>query len=368
MAEHADIVVLGAGLAGLLCALELARAGVDVAVVDAQPTPWSQGSGASLNSLGLVQVATPEHPHRLHAALGQQRTQQYVDFSRASVRRLAENLPMERGGLRVFMGKEAQELSDAVAIAQHHGLQDLALSVEQASERLGHASPGPARWVEEDGRLDPAQALAHLHDLAVAAGCRFIPGTVEVIDGEGPLSLRGPGLSLQAELVVLAASHSLRTLVHWFHDKIFPVRHAGLLLDALLTPLTGASAQYGYLSWQADAQGRVRVSGARWATPHLETGEIDPTPAPQVRAALERFAGQLFPGAKVLGAFAGIAGHSCDNLPIVGPLPGGRLVACTGFGDSGWSTAAEAAHQCALGILGEPTQIPPFLQPVRFVG
>ena len=52
--ERTDVLVIGSGYAGLNCALELARAGTDVTVVDA----WAIGGGASSRAAGFLSGRT----------------------------------------------------------------------------------------------------------------------------------------------------------------------------------------------------------------------------------------------------------------------------------------------------------------------
>ncbi len=369
-----DVVVVGGGLSGLLCALYLARAGIEVTVLDADPLAFGpQANNASLASLGLVQLGTAEHPHRLAHALGMERAKQYLAFSQRSIALLAEEVPMERGGLRVGIGAEIDELEQAVALSQDLGVPSSLWSQERVAEHLGCQLLGPARHVPMDARLDPAEALSILTEKARAAGARLMEGQrVRSVELDNSITLHSDGGQVRCELVVYAASWGLRTLDHWFADKVFPVRAALLETAPSGRPaLQGASAQYGYLSWQSAPSGGLRVSGARWATPHMETGEVERTPHPKVQKALQGFLDKSFAAdaqAGVVAVRAGIQGYTCDNLPLIGPLPGARRVACTGFADTGWSLAAAGAQIVAQGILGEQPVYPDFLKPQRLVG
>ena len=67
-------------------------------------------------------------------------------------------------------------------------------------------------------------------------------------------------------------------------------------------------------------------------------------------------------------SWARIVAHTCDGLPIVGPMPGDPTrVACAGF--QGWSPAlAIAAAQGAVrGLLDGASGLPSWLSPSRFV-
>lgn len=369
-----DVAIVGGGLSGLLCALYLARSGVDVRVLDADPAAFGAGaSSASLASLGLVMLGTSEHPHRLAHALGAPRAKEYLSFSQTSIALLAEEVTLERGGLRVGIGAENDELEHAVRVSQELGVESALWTPEEVAAELGCVGLGGARFVPLDARLDPAMAMAQLLRAAREAGVGLHPGCpVASVSSEDAVRLSVAGGTVTCELVVYAASWGLRAVDAWLADKIYPVRAAVLETAASARPaLQGASAQYGYLSWQSAPSGGLRVSGARWATPHMETGETERVPGTKVQAALQGFLDKSFPEdarAGVVARRAGIQGYSCDNLPLVGPLPGGRRVACTGFGDSGWSMAAAAAQVVAQGILGERPDYPDFLKPQRLVG
>lgn len=378
-----DVAVIGGGLSGLLCALYLARAGVQVMVLDADPLAFGPlATSASLSSLGLVQLGTAEHPHRLAHALGMERAKQYLSFSKRSIELLAQEVPMERGGLRVGIGAEIDELEEAVRVSEALGVESSLWTQEQVSQSQGSVGLGPARHVPLDARLNPSQSLATLADRARQAGAKLFAGRrVKSVELDDSITLLMEAGEARCELVVYAASWGMRALDPWFTEKLYPVRAAVLETrppSGVDSPaglpvqghLQGASAQYGYLSWQRTAMGALRVSGARWATPHMETGETERRPNPKVQAALQGFLEKTFAqdAQGVVTASAGIQGYTCDNLPLVGPLPGGRRVACTGFADTGWSLAAAGAEIVTQGILGERPDYPDFLKPQRLVG
>ena len=70
-----------------------------------------------------------------------------------------------------------------------------------------------------------------------------------------------------------------------------------------------------------------------------------------------------------LEAWSAIACHSCDNLPIIGAVPGhGRKLVCAGWSGADWALAAEGAFQLAQTILtGVRGNIPTFLTPARLL-
>ena len=62
MADSADVIIVGAGLAGLVAAAELGDRGKRVILVD-QEGPQNLGGQAHWSLGGLLMIDTPETPH-----------------------------------------------------------------------------------------------------------------------------------------------------------------------------------------------------------------------------------------------------------------------------------------------------------------
>jgi len=330
-----DVAVIGAGIAGSVAYRLLKQAGVDAVLVDA-------GASASLAGAPLLQVGTTEHPHRLEAALGPARARAYVGLSQRSGALLRELVPVTKGGWRLGVQDETEELEAACEASLRLGLP---CSLEQTPMGL-------ARVVPEDGTAD----LSTLQPPHVKA-------RVEAIEEGDQLLLRGP--DIRCELVVLCGGWSLPSLDDWFREKVYPVRGQLAVLDAAAP--TGGSGQYGHLYW-APVQEGLLVGGARWATPHMEVGETNPVPQPKVSERVLAWARQHWPQAEVRSERAGIMSFTCDNLPIVGPLPGrSRVVACTGFGENGLALGPACAEFVVQGVLRGRTDLPALVSSSRFV-
>jgi glycine/D-amino acid oxidase-like deaminating enzyme len=311
-----DVQVHGAGWAGLAIARGLADAGVAVRVVD----PRGALGGASGASLGVALPTHPEHPHRLAAALGDARAAELVAFIRAGF----DALPgLSRVGVRWrASGPEADEVAPALAACARIGLP---------------AHPTPDGYhLDAGGQVD----LAALAD-ALAFPVHATPELAEV-----DVYATGPA-----------------TPDAWLADKLMPVRWQKMLFegDPLPAPIV---SRHATVYWC----GGVEAAGARWATPHMEVGETDPTPNPRVTAVLERLTREELGVGAIRGVRAGIVGESCDGLPIVGPIPGRpREVACLGFGGNGLAYALPCARAVVDGLLGRPGPgVPPALRVTRF--
>ena len=71
---------------------------------------------------------------------------------------------------------------------------------------------------------------------------------------------------------------------------------------------------------------------------------------------------------EILAAQARIECFTCDNLPLVGALPGQpRKLVCTGFGEHALSLAPGCAEGLARSILTGEAALPELLCPGRMV-
>lgn len=368
---QADVVILGAGLGGLGAALSLAQGGARVVVLDAR----APGEDGFSRGVGLALVGTEEHPHHLAGGLGLERAAEYVEFSRRSVVALGALGAVHPGPtLRIAFGeREEGDLVAGDALGETLGLDRSVWTQDQVAALIGGPAPGAARASKGDLHVDPAASLSALRQAAGAAGVvlRYNAAALAVEDGPEGVVVRAEGLSVRASLLVYAAGWGMVGLEPWLWDKLSPVRTRHMAAAALPgAPRLGATAQYGHLSFSAGADGALRWAGLRWATPHLEVGETDesaPTPAIDARLDAVHARSLAAFGPKV-AAWSVIHTHTCDNLPLVGPLPGQpRRALCLGFRDQQGALALESGRALARGILGEDPALPSFLSPSRLV-
>lgn len=365
-------MILGAGLGGLGAALGLAHGGARVLVLDAR----GPGEDGFSRGVGLALVGTEEHPHHLAAGLGVERAAEYVAFTRRSIQGLAALGPVLPGPtLRLAFGeREEGDLSAGDAVAESIGADRSVWSAAQVAARLGASAPGGAREVEGDLRVDPAACAARLLGACREAGVivRHHAAAVAVADAPGGVEVQAEGgLVARASLLVYAAGWGMAGLEPWLWDKLSPVRTRHMsAAPAGDAPTLGATAQYGHLSFSAGLDGGLRWAGLRWATPHLEVGETDESaPTPSIDARLDAVhARTLAAFGPKQAAWSVVHTHTCDNLPLVGPLPGQpRRALCLGFRDQQGALAFEAGRGLARGILGEDPLLPSFLSPSRLV-
>ena len=243
-------------------------------------------AGASGATARLVSPTHPEHAHRLEAGLGTRRAAELTAF-------IAEGLamlPLVRTGVDIVLSEREPE-EGGLALA--------------AAARIGLAAHTTATGyhLEQGGWLDPAA-------LNLAIPVFSTPAT--------------------AEVEVWACPGD-----PWLADKITPARLHTVSFEAD-SPRIPILTRNATVWWTPGAAG-IEASGARWASPHFEVGEVDPAVNPAIVAMLERLTHDRIT-TKTLSSRAGILAESCDGLPIVGPVPGRpRTIVCTGFGPAGFT-------------------------------
>ncbi len=361
--EAVDVAVVGGSLAGLTAARLLAEGGARVALVAEGPL-----GGFSLAAPGIIQQDLGEHPHRLLSAVG-------LDEARAMHRFLVENRELLRaegcfsqtGSLTVAaMDHEGDELVDGFSACEQVGLSAELCAADDVCARLSAVGFGPGRLQPGDGVVEAGALVEAAVEGARAAGAALCAGLsvfgVEETGGGNRLLLDAG--ALQADVVVLAGGHRLSECWPWFADKLYPVRHQWVATAAVAEgrlPLP-VSAQHGFSTWR-QLDGRVVAGGARFASPHLQIGETDAVLDERVDHVLRANLGRFFPDlvdVPIEFGWAAIATHTCDGLPILGPLPGRvDLVACTGFHGLDQALALRAGQVVAEGLLtGKAPAIP----------
>ena len=91
---HADVLVIGGGLAGLLCAYELTQAGVDCVLVEA----GRLCGGVTKNTTAKLTVQHGAIYHRLLKEFGRDRARAYLDANLAALdrfRTLCRDIPCD---------------------------------------------------------------------------------------------------------------------------------------------------------------------------------------------------------------------------------------------------------------------------------
>lgn len=333
------------------------------------------GAGASGQGHGQVLLGLIEHPHSVLSALGLQRAGVLYGLGRDSHALLdAWQLLEHRGGWWIAGdAREGPQLRRSAEALEALGLDAQLREPEQVVGETTLEGAGPGLFLPGEATVDPAQALRTLARAARIAGvliCEQAP-VEHVGEGSGGLQIHlgGGGHVLAAEIVVYAGGAQLPALEPFFGDKLVPVREQAQLRAPGPIPPPGGRSGYGY-SWWRPRGGLLEAGGCRWATPHLEIGETRAEVIEIVQEKIGAFASRIGgPQRTIVSRRAWIEAHTCDGLPLIGPLPGAaRHVVCAGFCGNDWGLAPGAARAVAQGLLLEGhSTVPPLFAATRFL-
>lgn len=224
-----DVCVVGAGYTGLSAALELAGAGYDVAVLEAEEV----GYGASGRNGGQICMGYNNSMDRIAERIGPERAKVAwevmvgsIDLVRRRVAEHAIDCDLKWGYLHVA-GKRRQfddlkALQEEFAGWGYTGLE--LLDGEALQARLGADCYVGGLWEPGAGHLHPLNYCLGLADAATRAGARiFEHSPVQSVDtGDRPAAHTAAG-TVRAKHMVLAGNAYLRETVPTLYRRLMPV-------------------------------------------------------------------------------------------------------------------------------------------------
>jgi len=353
-----DVCIVGAGLAGLTVALECARLGASVAVLEGRQIGWS----ASGHQLGTVMPGFALPIGDLIARVGLESARELwglskegAEFVRANAREeLMPGIALSEGALEVSNVDAGDQLISRLQMLT----EDFATEVEGwqvdrvrdqlKTDRYFHGIYYP-RAFQVDGR----KYLFGLASAARRVGARIFEDTPVVsIDSSGIRKrIVTPSARLRAAHVVLAGNVHLGAPAWRLSETLLPVwRYAGVTLP-LGDRLDEAIAFKGSVIDNDGIDHFRIVEGNRlmWASP-----ETTWAMRPQLFAgAVQRRIRTVFPKlgtVEIAEMWGGAVGQTVHGMPQIGQLRKGLWVA-SGFGRQGLNTSAMAGQLIARSIL-----------------
>jgi glycine/D-amino acid oxidase-like deaminating enzyme len=360
-----DLVVIGGGILGTLTALLVARAGVDVVLLE-RGAMFREASGVNAGGLA-IQTTVPDITPDAVASV-------------ATWSRLADDLGADvgfvrTGGFRVATSeKEVAELLEAMPrlaalglTMQWHGGNEIRHNLPW----LGSGIMG-ASYCAEEAFAVPMLAGAALKNAALGAGARVHEHTA--VTGLTPVGklvqVRTAGGDITARRVLIAGGAWIASIARMLGVEI-PL----LLKTFMLTVTERAPPIMGQLVTHARRNLTMKqfrngtcVIGGGWpgvgsVSPVRKDIDVD------VLARNLRHALSVVPrlgDVPVARSWAGLEGATADELPLMGALPGHPNVFVLGCVRGGFVLGPRLAPLMADVLLGRAAAAPPAFDPGRF--
>lgn len=361
---HTDVVIIGGGVTGALCAYHLIEAGVPCVVVDAR----SIGTGSTCASTALLQYEIDTPLHELIGHVGLSHAVRAYQASVYSVNALIE-LASRLGNSSIQPRKSVQyasrerhvrSLKEEAEIRNTCGIPVELLIGAETRQALPFEAPAALR--SELAAEADAWRLTHaLHDHSRAAGVQVYERTaiVDFHDDRTSIRLRtADGCTLRAKHLIYATGYAsvdlLPEKVVDMHSTYALVTCAGTLAE----PWPGAALIWEtaqpYLYLRTAPQGRIIVGGRDepFRSPALRDALLQ-----RKTDALLRDLSRLLPDVQMRSEFAwcGTFGTTKDGLPYIDRHPRRRSSwFALGMGGNGITFSVLAAQIIRDGILGVP--------------
>lgn len=354
----ADICVIGAGLAGLTVALEAARLGASVAVLEGRHVGWN----ASGHQLGTVMPGYGLPIGELIARIGFEDTRELWSLSRQGAELVRANaseelipgLALSEGALEVSNVDVGDQLiSRLQMLGEDFETEVEGWQVDRVRDQLrtGHYFHGV--YYPKAFQIDGRKYVHGLAALARRAGARIFEDTPVVsIDSSGIRKrIVTPSARLRATHIVLAGNIHLGAPLRRLSETLLPVWRYAAVTEPFGERLAEVITFQGSVT-DSDGIDHFRiVDGDRlmWASPET-TWAARPQ---RFAGAIARRIRTVFPRlgkVAIAEVWGGATGQTVHGMPQIGQLRRGLWVT-TGFGRQGLNTSAIAGHLIARSIL-----------------
>jgi glycine/D-amino acid oxidase-like deaminating enzyme len=352
-----DVCVIGAGMAGLAVAREVALRGATVAVLEGRQIAWN----ASGRTLGVVLPGYDAPIADVVARVGFSGARELWTLAgegAEDVRRNATELGVSRlgvvdGVLEVSNVDNGDDLLPRLqTLGADFGIDVEGWQTERVRETLKTDRYFHAIQYRKAFRLDGPAYVSGLAKLAEQAGARIYENTpVVAVDPAGVRKrVVTPSARLRTSHIVVAGNVHLGAPLPRLAATLLPVwQYAGMTepLGARLHEVIdylGAVMDFGGLD-------QFRTFGDRlmWSS-LVTTWPVNPK---LVGGLLRRRIRKVFPmlgDVAMANVWSGVNGHTVHGMPQIGQLRRGLWVA-SGFGQHGFATSAMAGRLIAEGIV-----------------
>lgn len=343
----ADIVIVGAGIAGVTTAYYLARSGVDVLLLD-RTGPAAEASSGNAGMIG-ESGGDPANIMVLQ--------QQTVALYREAAQTFADDFELVMDGrIRLALTQEDVATFESLVKRQNAaGVQGEMLygaDVQRVEPALSDRVIAAA-WFPGDGKIHPTKATTAFFDAALSAGARFGSGVkatrIELAHGRVSGLTTDHG-SIVTERVILATGAWTPQLAATagVAVPVFPGK-GNMLATEPLPAITSKVLRAERIGARQFGNGEMIIGS------EVEHVGFDKTVNQATIDDYLCFMQALVPalkGVKVRRTWGCLRPMSIDLLPIIGPAPGvPGLDLITGHGRSGMSLAPASAKALVDHIL-----------------
>lgn len=343
-----DVLIIGGGMAGLLCACRLARVGVDYALLEAECI----GSGITKNTTAKITVQHGLIYDRLIREFGAERARLYLEANQAALteyRGLCRNIPcdFEEKDAFVYSTDDRRKLERELDALDRLG------SPAEFAEDL--PLPFPVAGAIKFGRQAQFHPLKFI--AAVAGGLRIFEHT-KVLELSPHRAVTGAG-TVSADSIIVAThfpmlnkhgSYFLKLYQH--RSYVLALKNApnvdGMYLDEDQKGLSFRN--YNELLLLGGGGHRTGKRGGGWRE-------------------LEQFARRHYPDARETARWATQDCMTLDGIPYVGPYSGhtAGLYVAAGFNKWGMTSSMAAAMLLTDLILGRENPYEALFSPSRSI-
>lgn len=371
--RETEVVIIGAGYAGLSAALELCRNGVDCFVLDAA----EPGFGGSTRNGGMVSGGVNVGKGYIAKALPAEEAEPFLNDAAEAFGHIEDLIAREnincgwtRAGYFVGAWSRAHfaPMQKKVDLLNRHSKAEAYLVPEEKQrEEIGSDFYRGGLVVGRAGHLHPALYFKGLLDLALREGAKIATHTpvTRLLQRESSIDVETPRGTIRARDVIVATNGYTGDATPVFKRRVVPIGSYIIATEELpadlakaLSPRNRSIADTQRLLsyYRLSPDGRRMIFGGR--------AKFSPTDAKEAAPVLYKMMTDRFPalrGTRITHAWTGNVAFTIDELPHMGKFE--NVHYALGCNGSGVAMMSYLGHQTARKVIGRANRVCPFDRP-----